>query len=137
MFFQEDYKIGVELIGPHVDFIVMNISCPNVTWTSKLKDSEITELITVVKKTRDEKAPGKPVLLKISPDYNNEKIKNICQIGKIYFYIDYITIISLSPTYSIHSEQHLTQFICSFIYLFFPPQNIKNIKNIKISYLKQ
>jgi dihydroorotate dehydrogenase len=78
---KDDYKKLIESIGPHVDFIVMNISCPNVGWTSKLKDSEITELLGAVKQARDDKAPGKPVLLKISPDYDDTRIRDICQIA--------------------------------------------------------
>ena len=78
---KEDYSLGVQALGPHVDFIVMNISCPNVGWTSKLKDSEISELIVEVIETRNTHCSQIPVLLKIGPDYDDEKIKSIVQVA--------------------------------------------------------
>ena len=31
-----DYVTGVQTLGPHVKFVVLNVSCPNVKWTSAL-----------------------------------------------------------------------------------------------------
>jgi len=79
---KEDYISGLQTLGPHVDFIVMNISCPNVAWTSKLKDSEISDLVVAVREARDKYCEGTPVLLKIGPDYDEAKITSIVTVAK-------------------------------------------------------
>lgn len=33
---EEDYCAGVRTLGPHVDILVANVSCPNVAWTKGL-----------------------------------------------------------------------------------------------------
>jgi dihydroorotate dehydrogenase len=33
---EADYCAGVRVLGPHVDVLVANVSCPNVAWTKAL-----------------------------------------------------------------------------------------------------
>ena len=63
-----DYRTGVRKLGPHVDFIVVNVSCPNVSWSSAMSSTAISDLVHAVRKERDDACPGVPVLLKIGPD---------------------------------------------------------------------
>jgi dihydroorotate dehydrogenase len=78
---KEDYIQGVQLLGNTVDFIVMNVSCPNVSWTSKLKDNEIHDIIVAVREARDTHCSNTPILLKIGPDYDQAKMKTMADIA--------------------------------------------------------
>lgn len=41
---EEDYCAGVRALGPHVDMLVANVSCPNVAWTKALSgDADAVE----------------------------------------------------------------------------------------------
>jgi dihydroorotate dehydrogenase len=78
---EEDYIEGLTILGNEVDFIVMNISCPNVSWTSKLKESDVRNLIVAVKNARDQHCSKTPILLKIGPDYDQSKMKSLAKIA--------------------------------------------------------
>lgn len=78
---KEDYIQGVQELGNTVDFIVMNVSCPNVSWTSKLKDNEIHDIIVAVREARDAYCSTTPILLKIGPDYDQTKMKTMADIA--------------------------------------------------------
>ena len=64
-----------------MDFIVVNISCPNVAWTSKLKDKDISNLIVAVRNARNEYCKDTPILLKIGPDYDASKMQSLATIA--------------------------------------------------------
>jgi dihydroorotate dehydrogenase len=82
-----DFVKVVEAVGPHVDVLVLNVSCPNVSWTSKLSGDAgaLEKLVRAVKAARDALPPRKtsltvggeqgvaasfrpPLLLKVGPD---------------------------------------------------------------------
>ena len=79
--FASDYVKGVETLGPFADFIVLNVSCPNVQYTKDMKDDELKNLVEAVRLARDRVCEDKPFLIKISPDMNDAAKKKIADIA--------------------------------------------------------
>jgi dihydroorotate dehydrogenase len=63
-----DYCAGIRTLGPLVDFVVVNVSCPNVQSIKDLKDDEVFNLVSAVRAERDRACPHVPLLVKIGPD---------------------------------------------------------------------
>jgi len=81
-----DYKKGVRNLGDHVDFVVLNVSCPNVSWTSALsKDGdEMSKMVCAVKQERDDYFVDskKPLLLiKLGPNMNEDTKKHMAEVA--------------------------------------------------------
>jgi dihydroorotate dehydrogenase len=76
---EADYCSGVKTLGALVDFIVINISCPNVQSIKDLKNDDVFQLVQAVTRERDKTCPDVPLLLKISPDLSPEGKKQIAQ----------------------------------------------------------
>ncbi|CAL2084235.1 quinone-dependent dihydroorotate dehydrogenase [Tenacibaculum sp. 190524A05c] len=73
-----DYTLCFEELHPHVDYFVLNVSCPNVSSHAKLEDADyLKELITEVQKINSTKSVQKPILLKIAPDLNTNQLDEI------------------------------------------------------------
>ena len=73
-----DYTLCFEELHPHVDYFVLNVSCPNVSSHAKLEDADyLKELITEVQKINNTKSVQKPILLKIAPDLNANQLDEI------------------------------------------------------------
>ena len=75
-----DYKLCLARLGSYVDYIVINISSPNTPGLRDLQNqSNLEKLIISLKKTRnlDVRIKNKPLLIKISPDLNEEQKKDI------------------------------------------------------------
>ena len=70
-----DYEAVFRAIYLGVDYFVVNVSCPNITDLHKLQDQEALEAILGrLLLVREEMTPWKPVLLKISPDLNQNQL---------------------------------------------------------------
>jgi dihydroorotate dehydrogenase len=73
-----DYKKGIKNLGQHVDFIVLNVSCPNVAWTKELSKNgdEMKDMVCAVKKERDSTLAGltklPPLLMKLAPNMSEQ-----------------------------------------------------------------
>ena len=79
--YTQDYLDCFEGLHPHVDYFVLNVSCPNVSSHAKLEDvSYLRELITEVKKINITKHNPKPILLKIAPDLNDGQLDEIIDL---------------------------------------------------------
>ena len=79
--YTQDYLDCFEGLHPHVDYFVLNVSCPNVGSHAKLEDVEyLRELIAAVKKINVSKAKQKPILLKIAPDLNTNQLDEIIEL---------------------------------------------------------
>lgn len=76
-----DYLTCFKALHPHVDYFVLNVSCPNVSSHAKLEDAEyLKELITAVQKINQQQSKQKPILLKIAPDLNNHQLDEIIEL---------------------------------------------------------
>lgn len=83
--YTKDYLEVFEALHPHVDYFVLNVSCPNVGSHAKLNDKDyLIELITACQKLNEElslKSKNlRPILLKIAPDLNNNQLDEIIEL---------------------------------------------------------
>lgn len=70
-----DYIQNFEILHQYVDYFVLNVSCPNVSNFTKLQDVEfLRKLIPQLKKINSSKPKKKPILIKISPDLNQDQL---------------------------------------------------------------
>lgn len=70
-----DYTADFQALYDYVDYITINVSCPNVANLHKLQDKDSLDLILgTLTKLRAQKPVYKPILLKISPDLTFEQI---------------------------------------------------------------
>jgi dihydroorotate dehydrogenase len=77
----DDYLEAFNKIYPHVDYLVINLSCPNIKNLNELQDKEKTiKIINTLDKTRDIYQKHKPLLLKISPDLTTEQLDDVIDI---------------------------------------------------------
>lgn len=79
-----DYVVCFEKLYNHVDYFVVNLSCPNIKDLRKLQDKDST--ITILEKLtqlRAEKDNYKPILLKISPDLTNDQLDDVIETFNI------------------------------------------------------
>jgi len=79
--FASDYVLGVETLGPVSDFIVLNVSCPNVKYTKDMKDDELKSLVMAVRAARDRVCQDVPFLIKVGPDMNDGAKQKIATIA--------------------------------------------------------
>lgn len=71
----EDYATCFSSLYGHVDYFVVNVSCPNITDLHELQDQEGLEAILGrLAALRERQAEYTPILLKISPDLNTSQI---------------------------------------------------------------
>ena len=78
---QEDFCKGLEKFFNLSDYVTINISSPN---TEKLRDfhekKQLQELLSSLNKIKNEKKSTVPLLLKISPDINDNYIDDISEL---------------------------------------------------------
>ncbi len=80
----QDYVICFEKLYDHVDYFVVNLSCPNIKDLRKLQDKDST--ITILNKLtelRTKREVYKPILLKISPDLTNDQLDDVVETFNI------------------------------------------------------
>ena len=79
--YTNDYEECFKGLHPYVDYFVLNVSCPNVGSHEKLNDKEyLLELISSIQNLNLLEPTQKPILLKISPDLNNNQLDEIIEI---------------------------------------------------------
>lgn len=79
----EDYLICFEKLYDHVDYFAINVSSPNTPGLRGLQEKEpLMLLLSTLVEARKHKSVIKPVLLKISPDLNEEQVREIAGICK-------------------------------------------------------
>ena len=78
-----DYIYCFNVLYPHVDYFVVNVSSPN---TPNLRDLQekmpLTDLLNTLQKHNQATAKPKPILLKISPDLTDQQLLDIIEIVK-------------------------------------------------------
>lgn len=79
--YTQDYCEVFEKLHPHVDYFVLNVSCPNVSSHAKLEDKDyLVELVAAVQKINKSYKEERPILLKIAPDLNENQLDEIIDL---------------------------------------------------------
>lgn len=77
----KDYCSCFSALFDHVDYFVVNVSCPNIAGLSKLQDKdELMSLLTAVQRLNAGRPVRKPILLKISPDLTHGQLDEVIEI---------------------------------------------------------
>ena len=77
----KDYLICLEKVHEHADYITINISSPNTPNLRDLhKEDYLKELIEKIDTKSKDLNISKPIFIKISPDENNESVRNILKL---------------------------------------------------------
>ena len=77
----QDYLDGIETLGPYADVIVINISSPNTPGLRSLQRREpIKQLLSLAKAKRDNVCTGRPLVVKIAPDCDDEQLADIASV---------------------------------------------------------
>ncbi len=76
-----DYRRCFEVLFDLVDYFVINVSCPNIKGLRDLQDKDnLLALLHAIQKINFSKPKQKPILLKISPDLNEQQLDNVLSI---------------------------------------------------------
>lgn len=78
---KNDYLICFKDLYNYVDYFVINVSSPNTPGLRELQSKEfLNDLFNDLNKLRSKEIIKKPILIKISPDLNKEKILEILEV---------------------------------------------------------
>jgi len=81
----EDYATVFLELYDVADYFVVNVSCPNISDLGHLQDREQLEgILSRLSLLRAEKAARKPILVKISPDLNQNQIDDVIELVTQY-----------------------------------------------------
>jgi dihydroorotate dehydrogenase len=77
----DDYEAVFKAIYNGVDYFVVNVSCPNISDLRKLQDQDSLEkILSRLMELRSQQEVKKPILLKISPDLNEQQLDETLEI---------------------------------------------------------
>jgi dihydroorotate dehydrogenase len=77
----EDYVANFKGLFDHVDYFVVNVSCPNISDLKELQDQDaLMNILSRIQEINRAMPQPKPVLLKVSPDLNNRQLDEVIQI---------------------------------------------------------
>lgn len=77
----EDYCACFRALFDHVDYFVVNVSCPNIAGLSKLTDKDqLLSLLNALQQINHSQPRPKPVLLKIAPDLNQPQLDEVIEV---------------------------------------------------------
>ncbi|CAH8542243.1 unnamed protein product [Heterobilharzia americana] len=77
-----DYVAGVQKFGEIADYLVINISSPNTPGLRSLQTkAKLHDLLSKVLAARNELKKRTPILLKISPDEDDQNLRDIVEIA--------------------------------------------------------
>lgn len=80
----KDYVRCLEFIYDFVDYITINVSCPNVKDVTKLQDStNLSEIIDKMLELRLMYDEYRPILIKVSPDLTREQLDEVIELALI------------------------------------------------------
>lgn len=76
-----DFMENFTKLHPHVDYFVVNVSCPNVGDTAKLQDKDfLVDLLASLIEKNKTFSVQRPILLKIAPDLNKIQLDEVIEI---------------------------------------------------------
>lgn len=77
----KDYLASLQLLWPHGDYFVINVSSPNTPGLRALQERErLTALLSAVTEFAAERPP-KPLLLKLAPDLSDAELAEIAELA--------------------------------------------------------
>ncbi len=81
----DDYRLCLEKVYPHCDYVTVNISSPNTANLRALQDTgPLTELLTELTGLRDQlkvtHGTYRPVLIKIAPDWDDTALRDSLKV---------------------------------------------------------
>lgn len=78
---KQDYVYNYKALHAHVDYFVVNVSCPNVGSLAKLQNKDfLIDLLTELKNINQTIKIEKPIFLKIAPDLNQVQLDEVVEI---------------------------------------------------------
>lgn len=76
-----DYLKCCECLYPHVDFFVVNVSCPNIGNLTELQDGDILPgILLPLTQFANTQSVRKPFFLKIGPDLNYDQLDKVVKV---------------------------------------------------------
>lgn len=79
-----DYIRNFKTLHDHVNYFVVNVSCPNVGDVKKLQDQDfLVDLLSELKTINASYEHPKPILLKIAPDLNESQLDEVIEIVRL------------------------------------------------------
>jgi len=79
----EDYALLFKGLFDHVDYFVVNVSCPNISDLRELQNQDsLFEILSRLQKINQQKNNPKPILLKVSPDLNKQQLDEVIELVK-------------------------------------------------------
>ncbi len=81
----DDYLFAFNVLYPYVDYLVVNVSCPNVKDLRLLQELNSLEgILSTLKSARSNFNIYKPILLKLSPDLSNDQLIATVDVAERY-----------------------------------------------------
>ncbi|MEA1875399.1 MAG: quinone-dependent dihydroorotate dehydrogenase [Bacteroidota bacterium] len=78
-----DYLYCFEKLYLYVDYFVVNVSCPNIQDLRELQDKDsLVRIMDSLFKYRSTQEFSKPILLKVSPDLNEDQLDDLIELIK-------------------------------------------------------
>jgi dihydroorotate dehydrogenase len=80
----DDYVKSTQALGPHADYLVINVSSPNTPGLRALQDKEsLAPLLRRVRATLDAEVPNRrvPLLVKVAPDLVDADIDAVAEVA--------------------------------------------------------
>jgi dihydroorotate dehydrogenase len=79
----EDYVRCFTELYHYVDYFVVNISCPNISNLRDLQDKDnLRAILTALIQLRSKQKVRKPILIKVSPDLNDQQLLDTIDLAK-------------------------------------------------------
>lgn len=79
----DDYVYCFKKLLGHVDYFVVNVSCPNISDLRELQDKDsLSEILSSLMSIRSRSGVEVPVLLKVSPDLNKSQLVDLVNVVK-------------------------------------------------------
>ncbi len=78
----EDYLACIDRLHPYADYLVVNISSPNTPGLRELQEKDaLGALLRACVRRLSERAPGKPLLVKLAPDLEPEALDEAVDVA--------------------------------------------------------